>query len=50
MHLVANIRGFASAKEHFLFEQSYTSTKINEGFSERSRIEHGVPEGSILGP
>ena len=24
-------------------------TKINECFSERSRIEHGVPQGSILG-
>ena len=25
-------------------------TKINECFSERSRIEHGVPQGPILGP
>ena len=25
-------------------------TKINEYFSERSRIEHGVSQGSILGP
>ena len=25
-------------------------TKINECFSERSRIEHGVPQGSILDP
>ena len=25
-------------------------TKINECFSERSRIGHGVPQGSILGP
>ena len=25
-------------------------TKINECFSERPRIEHGVPQGSILGP
>ena len=25
-------------------------TKINECFSERSRIEHSVPQGSILGP
>ena len=25
-------------------------TKINEWFSERSRIERGVPQGSILGP
>ena len=25
-------------------------TKINEYFSERSRIEHGVPQGSIFGP
>ena len=25
-------------------------TKINECFDERSRIEHGVPQGSILGP
>ena len=25
-------------------------TKINECFSERSRIEHGVTKGSILGP
>ena len=25
-------------------------TKINECFSERSRTEHGVPQGSILGP
>ena len=25
-------------------------TKINECFSERSIIEHGVPQGSILGP
>ena len=25
-------------------------TKINECFSERSRIEHGVPQGSISGP
>ena len=25
-------------------------TKINECFSERSRIEHGVPQGLILGP
>ena len=24
-------------------------TKINDCFSERSRIEHGVPQGSILG-
>ena len=24
--------------------------KINEFFSERSRIEHGAPQGSILGP
>ena len=24
-------------------------TKINECFSQRSRIEHGVPQGSILG-
>ena len=24
-------------------------TKINECFSERSGIEHGVPQGSILG-
>ena len=24
-------------------------TKINECFSERYRIEHGVPQGSILG-
>ena len=34
----------------FLFEQSETSNQINECFSERSRIEHGVPQGSILGP
>ena len=25
-------------------------TNINECFSERSRIEHGMPQGSILGP
>ena len=25
-------------------------TKIKEWFSERTRIEHGVPQGSILGP
>ena len=25
-------------------------TKINDCFSERSRIEHGVPQGSKLGP
>ena len=25
-------------------------TKINKCFNERSRIEHGVPQGSILGP
>ena len=25
-------------------------TKINECFRERSRIEHGVPQGSIVGP
>ena len=25
-------------------------TKINECFSDRSRIEHGVPQDSILGP
>ena len=25
-------------------------TKINECFSERCRIEHGVPQGSRLGP
>ena len=25
-------------------------TKINKCFSERSRIEHGVPQGSTLGP
>ena len=25
-------------------------TKINESFSERSTIEHGVPQGSILDP
>ena len=25
-------------------------TKINECFSERSRIEHGKPQGSIVGP
>ena len=25
-------------------------TRINECFSERSRIGHGVPQGSILGP
>ena len=33
----------------FYFSNRTHRTKINECFSERSRIEHGVPQGSILG-
>ena len=33
----------------YLNNRTYRS-KINERFSERSRIEHGVQQGSILGP
>ena len=33
----------------YLINRSHR-TKINECFSERSRIEHGVPQGSILSP
>ena len=32
----------------YLTNRTY-QTKINECFSQRSRIEHGVPQGSILG-
>ena len=36
-------------KNIFFLNNRTHRTKINECFSERSRIEHGVPEGSILG-
>ena len=37
-------------KNIFFLNNRTHRTKINECFSERSRIEHGVPQGSILGP
>ena len=33
----------------YMSNQTYR-TKINKCFSERSRTEHGVPQGSVLGP
>ena len=37
-------------KNIFFLNNRTHRTKINECFSERSRIEHVVPQGSILGP
>ena len=47
-HLVANIS--PQPKSIFFLKNRTHRTKINECFSERSRIEHVVPQGSILGP
>ena len=41
-HLFNMIFSYLSNRTH--------QTKINECFSERCRIEHGVPQGSRLGP
>ena len=53
--LIAKLYNYGVSPLSFNMMFSYLSnrthrTKINECFSERSWIEHGVPQGSIVGP
>ena len=53
--LIANLRNYGVSPLSINMIFSYWNnrthqTKINECFSERSRIEHVMPQGSILGP